>query len=312
MIKITALSLVFLLIFPTGLIAQPVTQQASVDAHKIYRFQNLPSPDYYSRSFVLEGLKPVKDLGDMDSDRVIRDCPQSPRGLLAQWIRPGQKVVGSKKPVSLVMTDCNGNQHKVTLRAGEGLLIDEATGEILAIIRCANKVVEGKISREDYMEIQFSNIQVPAGEAARDTSSGVTNTNQNINVNNNDLRFPDRIKIELSDEDKEALKLRALAASANTGGGNGKWWALGTIGAALAAICIWKCPRGGGGGVNITNINNSPTSSFVPPASSTPLGPIGVPVDATNGPGAVGTTGTSTGGTTGSGGASTLPPSTGN
>ena len=97
------------------------------------------------------------------------------------------------------------------------------------------------------------------------------------------------------------------------GGGNGKWWALGTAAVAGTVLCIWKCRGGGGGSVNVTNINNSPTSSFAPPASSAPLGPIGVPVGANNGPGATGNPGTGSGtSTSGPSGPSTLPPSTGN
>ena len=97
------------------------------------------------------------------------------------------------------------------------------------------------------------------------------------------------------------------------GGGNGKWWALGTAAVAGTVLCIWKCRGGGGGSVNVTNINNSPTTTLVPSTPTAPLGPIGVPVGANNGPGATGNPGTGSGtSTTGPAGPSTLPPSTGN
>jgi len=152
--KSLAFLLMFLMICPALLMAQArkSTVPETNDPHKIFHFSTLPSPEYFWRSFQIQTLGAVKDVTGTDSDLVIRTNPMSDRGFLSGWVQPGQMVVAvptGQKPL-VVMADRHGYTVRVILNPGEAVLIDDrnpqsGTKDILAVIRCANKVIAGSL-----------------------------------------------------------------------------------------------------------------------------------------------------------------------
>lgn len=129
----------FLLAAPSGLLAQ-----GARDPHRVFRFNDLLDPNYYSRNFLLIGNRPVRDAVNLDSDQIIRDDPQSQRGFQAGWLQPGQSVVAIKKPTIVTAIGGSGETVRLTLKPGEAVVCEESTRQILSIVRCANKVIEGE------------------------------------------------------------------------------------------------------------------------------------------------------------------------
>lgn len=113
------------------------------DPHEIHRFMEIPHPDYYNREFGLRNLKPVKDATSMKADDVIRDNPQSLRGFQNRWLREDQTVTTLPTPATIVMVGGLGERVKFILPPGEPIVYDTRTDEILSVVRCGNKVIEG-------------------------------------------------------------------------------------------------------------------------------------------------------------------------
>ncbi|MGD0976872.1 MAG: hypothetical protein ABR875_01065 [Minisyncoccia bacterium] len=118
--------------------------------HSIFKFDQLPDPDYYKRIFVLN-LKPgVRDLTKEDSDFIIHTYPQSNKGFLTGWLQPGQAIGTLPEDVIVTMVDGTGDAVIANLKKNEsvlfdnsGLISDEGDRQILAVIRCGNKVIKG-------------------------------------------------------------------------------------------------------------------------------------------------------------------------
>lgn len=130
----------FLLVAPYELLAQ-----GPRDPHTIFRFNEIPSPDYYSREFALVGTRPARDTTSIDSDQIIRDDPQSQRGFQAHWLRSDQTVAAVNKPTIATCIGGSGEAVRLTLKPGEAVVYDTANQNILSVVRCANKCIEGNI-----------------------------------------------------------------------------------------------------------------------------------------------------------------------
>ena len=135
-------------IFLSVLLATPfelLAQTPARDPHTVFRFNEIPSPNYYSRAFTLVGMRPVRDATSIDSDQIIRDDPQSQRGFQARWLLSNQAVAAVSKPTIVTCVGGSGEVIKISLKLGEAVVYDLSTKEILAITRCANKCIEGEI-----------------------------------------------------------------------------------------------------------------------------------------------------------------------
>ena len=136
--------LLILLLLPLGVAIGEEQQVQQRDSHLIFRFTELPDPNYFFRNFQLRIVRPIKDATGIDSDRIIRDCPMALSGFLSRWLQPGQKPVILEKQTQVVMLGCRGEPIRVNLNKGEAVIYDTATNDILAVSRCANKVTDGK------------------------------------------------------------------------------------------------------------------------------------------------------------------------
>jgi hypothetical protein len=141
------------LVFSGVIFAQtkPIQTAAKpTDPHSIFRFSELPAPDYYSRKFELKLGPGKRDLTGMDSDAIIHTYPQSDKGFLTGWLQPGQAIGTLPEDVIVTMVDGTGHAVIANLKKNEsvlfdnsGLISDEGDRQILAVIRCGNKVIKG-------------------------------------------------------------------------------------------------------------------------------------------------------------------------
>ena len=162
--KVLARILIFSILWPSYVVGQ----QKTADPHRVFRFTDLPSPDYYWREFKLQIVRPVKDITSIDSDLVIRNNPQSDRGFLSRWLQQGQDFGIVEEPTPVTMIGGSGEPVKVILNSGEIVVLDvrndnKPEKEILVVIRCANKVIDGAIKIEAPETRMVPGPQGPAG-----------------------------------------------------------------------------------------------------------------------------------------------------
>ncbi len=136
--------LLILLLLPLGVAIGEEQQVQQRDSHLIFRFTELPDPNYFFRNFQLRIVRPIKDATGQDSDRIIRDNPMSSRGFLTGWLQSNQKVGVIQKTTTVVSLSGSGQPVRIDLNPGEAVVYDVRTNDILAIARCANKVTDGK------------------------------------------------------------------------------------------------------------------------------------------------------------------------
>ncbi len=141
---VVCLFLCWLLTFGSISPAQAQDGQTAAPA-TVFRFAEPPHHHYYERDFKLSVSGEVKDARQSDSDAVINSNPQTPRGFLVKWLEPGQKIAALIEPTEVVMIGGSGEQVRLSLKAGEPVVYDMITLEVLAVVRCGNKVTEGKI-----------------------------------------------------------------------------------------------------------------------------------------------------------------------
>ena len=169
--------LFFLLMpWPQPLIAQSGGDSAS-DPHRVFKFSQLPAPDYYWREFKLHIVKQVKDATSVPVKSVIRDNPQSQKGFRPSWLQTGQAVGPVTNPTTVTMVGGSGEPVKVILSVGEAVVydnreVDKGAKDILVIIRCANKVIEGTIEAPAPL-IQVVGPEGPRGEKGEQGPPGV-------------------------------------------------------------------------------------------------------------------------------------------
>jgi len=111
------------------------------------RFETPPTPDYYSRSYTLAPrvIRDVVGTNRDDSDRIINSDPQSSRGFKISWLQPNWKAGVLSEDTVIVMIGGSCESVRLTAKKGESVVYDRNTLDILAVIRCGNKVVDGKI-----------------------------------------------------------------------------------------------------------------------------------------------------------------------
>jgi len=190
-----------------------------------FTFDALPASNYYSRAYMPQGMSAeVRDLTSLDSEGVINTCPQSPRGYQPSWLQPGQQVIALPSPVEVTLLDCAGKLNRVLLKTGESVVTDASNGDILAVVRCGNKVVDGRIPVQQPASVATpSAMPLPVGGAFTLTTNGeVVHRVQFDGLNTNTIIRKEvvhsgevtRTNINLNDDcyGSRANKLRCIGA----------------------------------------------------------------------------------------------------